>query len=514
MYGILNGTCVGKVLSESDTPNLQEVRVLLTCKLPRYALIVAPAASEKYAVILRIADLIERDPYATADAMALQSRLPSGVSVIPGAEVPGRQSIAVTQPIAMINVENGEIGDPSLPAKPGADAYSLEDASVIRRVYGLTEEKGLIFGTEIYSGMDIPLSIRSISRHYLILGTTGSGKSWLRGKQLEVLNEFGIPQVIFDINGEYVRATEELHGCVLRPGVNFTVRLSSIPHEVFGNMITNFLPTEWQQAIALRAFRIFTERRGGRSTRQLSLLERAARQKSIQEADEYLNCIAIAGEELEARPDSVQYVRARMEVWLREMSRIIGEGVDWTNLFMNYRVITVDCEDLGEWETELIVSATCKQLLDMRVGKKVPPFVLTIDEAHRFIPRERSEKSATAFIIRDLIRRGRHHAIGVIIITQYPDSIDKEVLRIPCTKFIFAIEPGHLREMEALIRDLPTGLINSLPSLPVGVCVLTGTKDVVGRSMIMKVSSDRKTTHGGVTPDIMRELEEFYGTRH
>jgi hypothetical protein len=88
------------------------------------------------------------------------------------------------------------------------------------------------------------------------------------------------------------------------------------------------------------------------------------------------------------------------------------------------------------------------------------------------------------------------------------------VLRIPCTKFIFAIEPGHLREMEALIRDLPTGLINSLPSLPVGVCVLTGTKDVVGRSMIMKVSSDRKTTHGGVTPDIMRELEEFYGTRH
>jgi DNA helicase HerA-like ATPase len=473
----------------------------------------APATLEKYAIILRITDIIERDPYATAEAMALQSRLPPGVSVLPGTEVPGRQSIAITQPIAMINTENGEISDPSLPAKPGADAHSLEDASVIRRIYGLTEKEGLIFGTEIYSKIDIPLSIRSISRHYLILGTTGSGKSWLRGKQLEVFNDLGIPQIIFDINGEYIKATEELHGCVLVPGINFTIKLSSIPDKVFENMITSFLPTEWQQAIAIRAFRIFKERRSNRSARQQSLLEREAARRGFSEANEYLNCITIAGEELEARADSVQYVRARMEVWLREMSRIIGEGVNWTDLFMKHKVITVNCEDLNEWEMELIVSATCKQLLDMRVERRIPPFVLTIDEAHRFIPRERSDKSATAFIIRDLIRRGRHHAIGVIIITQYPDSIDKEVLRIPCTKFIFAIEPGHLREMETIIRDLPKGLINSLPSLPVGVCVLTGTRDVVSRSMIMKVSSDRKTTHGGITPDIMKELEEFYGTR-
>jgi DNA helicase HerA-like ATPase len=162
----------------------------------------------------------------------------------------------------------------------------------------------------------------------------------------------------------------------------------------------------------------------------------------------------------------------------------------------------------------LVVGATCKQLIDMRAKKEVPPFTLTIDEAHRFIPREWSEKSITASIIRDLIRRGRHHGIGVIVITQYPDSIDREVLRIPCTKFIFAIEPGHLREMEALIRDLPTSLINSLPSLPVGVCILTGTRDIVRRSVMMKVSSSRKTTHGGAAPDIMRELEEFYRARH
>ena len=148
----------------------------------------------------------------------------------------------------------------------------------------------------------------------------------------------------------------------------------------------------------------------------------------------------------------------------------------------------------------------------MRVRKIVPPFVLTIDEAHRFIPRERSKKSATARILRDLIRRGRHHAISVIVITQYPDSIDKETLRIPCTKFIFAIEPGHLGEMKTLIMDLPEELINSLPSLPAGTCILTGTKDMIQRSIPMKVTSIRRTTHGGVTPDFIKELREFYGS--
>jgi hypothetical protein len=133
MQAALGAKRIGKVLSEGDTPNLQEVRILLTHKLPRYALITAPASSEGYALALRVVNFIERDPYASADAMALQTKLPPGVSIVPGIEVPGRHSVAITQPIAMMNLESGEVGEPNLPAKPGADAYLLEDPSIVKR---------------------------------------------------------------------------------------------------------------------------------------------------------------------------------------------------------------------------------------------------------------------------------------------------------------------------------------------------------------------------------------------
>jgi hypothetical protein len=46
-----------------------------------------------------------------------------------------------------------------------------------------------------------------------------------------------------------------------------------------------------------------------------------------------------------------------------------------------------------------------------------------------------------------------------------------------------------------------------MPKLPQGVCVLTGAFETVRHATVVRVR-ERRTTHGGATPDIWSELAE------
>jgi len=311
---------------------------------------------------------------------------------------------------------------------------------------------------------------------------------------MQELHRLGIPQIIFDLNAEYTEAARHLGGLVLVPGKNFHIQLESIPIDVFAETVTRVLPTEWQQAVAVWAFRILVERTekgwpGG--------------EKGL------ITAVDEAGRFLSARPETVAYTKARLGAWLRGMRRVLGRGVDWPLLFKKHRIFVIDCSVLTEEETELVVSSTLKILLELRSQHRLPPMTVSLDEAHRFVPRGR--RTATALVLRDFIRRGRHYGIATIVVTQYPDSIDGEVMRIPNLKFIFAIEPGYLREIRPLISDLPQSFIQSLPSLSQGICVVTGTREIIRRSTLMHVKGERKTPHGGATPDLLKEVKDFYG---
>jgi hypothetical protein len=494
---LVEKAAVGRIVSERDTPNLKEVRINLSSPVERYEWLWTPLnESESLVLVLRVMDIIRRDPYATAEAMRLQDKLPEGVSIIPGDEVPGKLEIAIAQPIAIYYSSEGKVREPVVPARPRAPVYRLEDADLLYQVLGLgiSGRRAMSLGTEIFSRLPLLFDCESLARHCLIVGSTGTGKSWLRGVLMEELASLGIPQIIFDLNAEYIEAAEQLGGLVLVPGNNFHVRLESIPVDIFAETITRVLPTEWQQAVAVWAFRILVEQAesgwpGGKGR--------------------LIGAVEEAGDYLSARRDTIAYTKARIDAWLRSMRRVLGRGIDWPALFKKYRIFVIDCSVLTEEETELVVSSTLKILLELRSRRFLPPMVVSLDEAHRFVPR--GKKTATSMVLRDFIRRGRQYGIATIIITQYPDSIDGEVMRIPNLKFIFAIEPGYLREIRPLISDLPETFIASLPSMAQGVCVVTGTREVIQRSTLMKVKSERETTHGGATPDLLEETKRFYG---
>ena len=148
------------------------------------------------------------------------------------------------------------------------------------------------------------------------------------------------------------------------------------------------------------------------------------------------------------------------------------------------------------------VATTLHQILALRKTGKIDPLIVSFDEAHRVAPRIRSDQRAPPALelVRSLVRYGRHFGIGLIVITQFPGRLDEEVVRLPALKAVFALEPEQAREIKGLLRDLPEELRDALPRLEKGTALLTGTADVVRRSVFVKVSSERRTRHGGETP--------------
>ena len=91
------------------------------------------------------------------------------------------------------------------------------------------------------------------------------------------------------------------------------------------------------------------------------------------------------------------------------------------------------------------------------------------------------------------------------MITQFPNSVEEEAVRLPATRFIFAIDPPQLKGIRTIIGDLPDAVVRQLPRLETGVCLLTGTRDVLPHSVMVRVSSERRTPHGGRTPSFFEE---------
>ena len=115
----------------------------------------------------------------------------------------------------------------------------------------------------------------------------------------------------------------------------------------------------------------------------------------------------------------------------------------------------------------------------------------------------RGEKSIASVVVKRLLRYGRHLGIGVILITQKPNSIDQEGVSMPATKIVFALSHDELRYMRGLFSDLGEEIYRRIPKLEVGTAVISGTYDILRHSLYVRIRSDRKTKHGGETPRLL-----------
>ena len=493
-----NTESIGTVISDQETPTFEVIRIKLKAgqDVKPGTLVQVPVSRNNVdsTLIGRIRSAHEQNPQENPENINVRDTL--GMA----ANYPEEEDSTTIFRLAEADLIEELIGEtmqsPQTLPQPGADVFVANDNEIVKTL-GLVknESKGLKIG-ETVSGTttQIILKREAIQRHFFLCGTTGSGKSYAMGVITEELIKHHLPIIFIDTQDEYSALVEKRGGMVVKPGVDFTIRVSSLTEPELLDLIPRSA-TELHRDITSRAF---------------SELQRGLSSGSIAKftIDDLLNKMQEVGPELRANEASVTMAISRTASLKRDP--IFGEGInraDWRKYM--YPCLAINCKHLATTQLQPVATAVLRELQTLRLHNHIPPYVVVIDEAHLFVPE--GEGSPCKQIIREGVRIGRHHGIALVLMTQSPVDIDKRAIRQCNTRLVFALEPDQLDAIRGVRSDASEEMLRALPKMPQGTCLLSGTYESVKHTIPVKIRQrETPDSEGGETPDIFREMQEHW----
>jgi hypothetical protein len=137
------------------------------------------------------------------------------------------------------------------------------------------------------------------------------------------------------------------------------------------------------------------------------------------------------------------------------------------------RSLILDVSQFSLADRKRFATAFGERLWRRKKGEAHPsPLMLVIEESQLIIPQNPSGDTARMVgIYEEIIRLGRNYGIGCTMISQRPQSVNKEVLNQ--TECLFVGQVNGAQERKALRewvthQGMSTGLVDELPALPIG----------------------------------------------
>lgn len=505
------GALLGTVVSTDASPSFFALEFRLNAERTtapgRLVAVWAQAPDRRQVLVLaRVDDAHEVNPHEDALSSTLRNVLPFGTVYADEGSSTVIYRLASAEPLeeAVLD-DDGEVMEvrsvETLP-RAGAPVYEAGRELTVRAL-GLEDDPddgfhvGSIHGDP---GVPVVLSRGVVQRHIFIGGGIGSGKSYTRGVLAEELQAWGVPQVNIDINGELLEATEELDGSNLRPGQDgFTLPLSALSSADVLEAVPSINPGTNMETLL-------------RFTHESLLREVLQGKRAYFTVDDLvahmdqcawlLEMTTGSGENRKLERRTVEPTKLRTH----SLNRLpfLGRPFDWTSNLTPGAIINIDCRGMLESELRLITASVARDLQNLAKNRLIPFVVLSIDEFHLVAPN--NDQVVTTQVLREIARIGRHYKLGLILTTQSPSDVDRSILKRLLTRFLHAIEPDQLDALRGVFSDASADLIRSLPKLPQGVCVVTGAFETVRHATVVRIRQ-RRTTHGGKTPDIWADLE-------
>ena len=489
---------VGTVVSDEETPTFEVVRIKLRtgCDIRPGTLIKIPVSRTSSSTLIgRVRSAYENNPNERVEDANVREKLGLERSY------PGEEDSTTIYRLVEADLIEEIIGDElqapqSLP-NSGADVF-IANQDEIMKTLGLAKEPslGLHIGRTV-SGTTTPIILKreAIQRHLFISGTTGSGKSYAMGVVTEELIKHNLPVIFIDTQDEYSILVKKLGGVVVEPGKDFHIRISSLTESELLDLLPDAMKKSPLQCdIVLKAFGELKTSLAGDDIPKFTL-------------DDVLAKIPEAAQALTAKEGDVPRVTDSVMRRLNTLSshKIFGKGVaDWRKLM--YPCMAINCKRLTSTQLQSIATAVLRELQNLRLKEHIPPYVAVIDEAHLFVPE--GESSPCKQIIREGVRIGRHHGICMVLMTQSPVDIDKRAIRQCNTRMVFALEQDQLSAIQGVKADATAEMLNALPKMPRGTCLLSGTYESVKHTIPITIRKRHTVeSEGGETPPIFEEMQ-------
>lgn len=418
--------------------------------------------------------------------------LDKAYNIVEGSKVDIKERVSATISIIGYRDEKGLVQYPKTPLSAGDFVYRATK-KLISDVIGLTSsKKNAAYVGKLY-GHDLPIHLdinKIVQKHVSVLAKTGSGKSYLTGVLLEELMKNDVTAVVIDPHGEYAS--------MKRPAPKTDL------HEEFG-----VVPKGYDHKIIEFAA-------SSMATRKARPLKFAVRNLSPHELLEltnlpekkvYLQILSKSIEKLRSSKkiyslkdiiDKVSEYEDSAQTLLSELRSLHSLGIFESRGTKIGEVVKkgfttiINLRGVPPIVQEFIVYRISYALFEYRKNGKIPPLLLVIEEAHNFIPQQGTARSSK--ILRNIASEGRKFGLGLMIVSQRPARVDKNVLSQCNTQIVLRVtNPNDLRAIQSSLEGITKGMIEEIKRLPIGVALISG---IVSIPLMVRVRP-RESMHGG-----------------
>jgi len=425
----------------------------------------------------------------------------SGVeTMMKGTSVPiDEKEIAIVAVIGYRDDRN-LLQSPRTPMRAGDTVYRA-DENLIRDVVGIKDHSstgayiGLLSGHDIRVELDINLLVQ---KHVCILSKTGGGKSYCSGALVEEMMKHGVTVCVIDPHGEYSAMRHK--GSIPKTSRDFGVTPKGYDDKI------NEFATDTNTNKDAKPLKFTLHNLDAREILGLT---------NIKNVRSYLTMLRKAVEILKETKDNfslkdvISVLEASDEAnsgpliseleYLNEIDVFAEQGTKIDELIQKGKTTIVNLRGTPPDIQELIVNRVGNALFELRKVGKVPPMMLVVEEAHNFCPQVGSV--ACSKIFRTIASEGRKFGLGLLVISQRPAKIDKNVLSQCNTQIILKVtNPNDVKAISASIEGLTDGMEEEMQRLPIGTGIITGG----GVSMPLFVEiRPRESKHGGESVEVI-----------
>jgi hypothetical protein len=196
---------------------------------------------------------------------------------------------------------------------------------------------------------------------------------------------------------------------------------------------------------------------------------------------------------LSVEPDNKNSVLINELEYLDEMGIFATRGNHINELVIKGMTTIINLKGVPPDIQQLVVKRLSTFLFETRKMDAIPPMMLVIEEAHNYCPQQGLVLSSKP--LATIASEGRKFGLGLMVISQRPAKIDKNVLSQCGTQIILKVtNPNDLKAIAASIEGLTNGMTDEIQTMPIGMAMIVGAG--IEAPLLVEVRP-RESRHGG-----------------
>ncbi len=399
--------------------------------------------------------------------------------------------------------KEGVLHVPKSPFSPGDKVFKA-DETLIKQTLGLMRGDvyiGLLEGQNIHVNLD---GNNLVQKHCSILAKTGAGKSYTGGVIIEELLDKDVPLLIIDPHGEYATLkfpNEEKPASFERYGITPKGYASRITVYTPANKLLNPGADDLFRLNGINlGIKDFVQLFSDESSQNQTgiLFEAVSKLKAEKEKYDINDIIFEVGQ----NKSKIKWnVINKLEA-LKETGILSDKATTINELVQESRASIIDMKGVNPDLMALIVAKLCSDLFEARKLNTIPPMMLVLEEAHNFCPEKGFGRTVSSDILRTIASEGRKFGLGLMVVSQRPARVDKNILSQCNTQIIMKVtNPNDLQAISKGLEGISSDVEEDIKGLSPGVAMIVST--YIERPILVDIRT-RKSRHGGASVQVVK----------